>query len=65
MSRPRLHRGSFDCAAQAKQAKDQLLRSLADMENLRQRSAQQIDTNRKFAVQVCQLRSVPAARMRL
>jgi molecular chaperone GrpE (heat shock protein) len=40
------------CAAQAKQAKDQLLRSLADMENLRQRSAQQIDTNRKFAVQV-------------
>lgn len=37
---------------QAKEAKDQLLLCLADMENLRARSAQQVENNRKFAIQV-------------
>lgn len=32
--------------------KDKLLRTLADMENLRERSARQIDTNKQYAVQV-------------
>lgn len=36
-----------------KEAKDKMLLCLADMENLRARSAQQVETNRKFAVQVC------------
>jgi len=36
---------------QVKELKDKLLLSYADMENLRTRSAQQVETNRKFAVQ--------------
>lgn len=32
--------------------KDRLLRALADMENLRERSARQIDSNKQYAVQV-------------
>ena len=32
--------------------KDKLLRTLADMENLRERSGRQIDSNKQFAVQV-------------
>lgn len=35
----------------AKEAKDQMLLCLADMENLRARSAQQVENNRKFAIQ--------------
>ena len=37
---------------QVERSKDQVLRTLADMENLRERSARQIDTNKQFAVQV-------------
>ena len=37
---------------QVADSKDQVLRTLADMENLRERSARQIDTNKQFAVQV-------------
>lgn len=42
--------------------KDQVLRTLADMENLRERSARQIESNKQFAVQVRRdlLQSVPA-----
>jgi hypothetical protein len=32
--------------------KDRLLRALAEMENLRERSARQIESNKQFAVQV-------------
>lgn len=32
--------------------KDRLLRALADMENLRERFARQIDSNKQYAVQV-------------
>lgn len=32
--------------------KDKLLRTLADMENLRERSARQIESNKQYAVQV-------------
>ncbi len=37
---------------QVADSKDQVLRTLADMENLRERSARQIETNKQFAVQV-------------
>jgi molecular chaperone GrpE len=37
--------------AQAAEMKDKLLRTLADMENLRERSARQIDSNKQYAVQ--------------
>lgn len=37
--------------AQVADSKDQVLRTLADMENLRERSARQIETNKQFAVQ--------------
>lgn len=56
LSVPRaLCRGAADLvlpAVKAKESKDQLLLCLADMENLRARSAQQMENNRKFAIQV-------------
>lgn len=33
--------------------KDKLVRLLADMENLRERSARQVESAHKFAIQVC------------
>mmetsp|Transcript_8481 Transcript_8481/g.25465 ORF Transcript_8481/g.25465 Transcript_8481/m.25465 type:complete len:287 (+) Transcript_8481:132-992(+) len=38
-------------AASSAEMKDQVLRTLADMENLRERSARQIESNKQFAVQ--------------
>jgi molecular chaperone GrpE len=38
-------------AAEAADMKDRLLRALAEMENLRERSARQIESNKQFAVQ--------------
>lgn len=37
---------------QIEEEKDRLLRALADLENLRERSARQAETTRKFALQV-------------
>lgn len=40
-----------DLDTQVAELKDKLLRNLADMENLRERSARQIESNKQFAVQ--------------
>lgn len=37
---------------QAEDMKDRMLRSLADMENLRERTSRQLADNKKFAIQV-------------
>lgn len=40
---------------QVDEMKDKLLRTLADMENLRDRTERQIAANKQFAIQVCHL----------
>lgn len=42
------------CRAQIREMEDRLLRTLADMQNLRDRSERQIAQNKQFAIQVWQ-----------
>lgn len=49
------HRDQDLVDMQIAQYKDRLIRTLADMENSRQRSAQQAENSKRFAVQVCEL----------